>query len=76
MRAFIRGIGQTMVTLGLVVLLFVVYELWVTNIYAHAKQVKAHQTLARVWKENKDPLKGEDRAKLPAGKQVVPSMIV
>ena len=71
MRAFIRGIGQTMVTLGLVVLLFVVYELWVTNIYAHAKQVKAHNTLTRVWKEHKDPLKGEDRAKLPAGKQVV-----
>jgi sortase A len=70
-RAFIRGIGQTMVTLGLVVLLFVVYELWVTNIYAHAKQVKAHDTLTRVWKEHKDPLKGEDRAKLPAGKQVV-----
>ena len=44
-RAFVRGVGETMVTLGLVVLLFVVYELWVTNIYAHAKQVKAHDTL-------------------------------
>jgi sortase A len=70
-RAFVRGVGQTMVTLGLVVLLFVVYELWVTNIYAHAKQVKAKQTLTRVWKEHKDPLKGVDRAKLPAGKQVI-----
>jgi sortase A len=70
-RAFIRGIGQIMVTLGLVVLLFIVYELRVTNIYSHAKQVKAHNTLTKVWKENKDPLKGEDRAQLPAGKQVV-----
>jgi sortase A len=60
-----------MVTLGLVVLLFVVYELWVTNIYAHAKQVKAHKQLTQQWKAHKDPLKGVDRAKLPAGKQVV-----
>ena len=70
-RAFIRGVGQTMVTLGLVVLLFVVYELWVTNIYAHAKQVKAKDTLVRAWHDHKDPLKGVERAKLPAGKQVV-----
>ena len=70
-RAFVRGVGQTMVTLGLVVLLFVVYELWVTNIYAHAKQVKAHDTLVQAWKAHKDPLKGEERAKLPAGKQIV-----
>jgi sortase A len=70
-RAFIRGVGQTMVTLGLVVLLFVVYELWVTNIYAHAKQVKAKDTLVQAWHDHKDPLKGVERAKLPAGKQVV-----
>lgn len=70
-RAFIRGVGQTLVTLGLVVLLFVVYELRVTNVYAHAKQVKARDNLTRVWKEHQDPLRGEDRAHLPAGKQVV-----
>ena len=70
-RAFVRGVGQTMVTLGLVVLLFVVYELRVTNIYAHANQVKARDTLAQVWQKHQDPLKGEDRAQLPAGRQVV-----
>ena len=70
-RAFVRGVGQTMVTLGLVVLLFVVYELWVTNIYAHAKQVKVRDALTQQWKQHKDPLKGIDRAKLPAGRQVV-----
>jgi len=33
-RFVLRGVGQTLVTLGLVVLLFVVYEVWITNLWA------------------------------------------
>src|SRR3954454_11141014 len=33
-RFGLRGIGQTLITAGLVVLLFVVYEVWITNIFA------------------------------------------
>ena len=33
-RFVLRGIGQTLITAGLVVLLFVVYEVWITNIFA------------------------------------------
>ena len=33
-RFGLRGTGQTLITAGLVVLLFVAYELWVTNIFA------------------------------------------
>jgi len=33
-RFALRGLGQTLITLGLVVLLFVVYEVWITNIWA------------------------------------------
>ena len=33
-RFALRGVGQTLITAGLVVLLFVVYEVWITNIFA------------------------------------------
>ncbi|MDQ1717242.1 MAG: hypothetical protein QOE89_1195, partial [Pseudonocardiales bacterium] len=36
-RTFVRGVGQTLITLGLVLLLFVVYEVWVSNIFAHQR---------------------------------------
>jgi sortase A len=70
-RAAVRGIGQTLITLGLVLLLFVAYEVWVSNIYAHRSQAKVHSQLAQNWVAGNDPLKGEDRLNLPPGTQVV-----
>jgi sortase A len=61
-RFVLRGIGQTLITAGLVVLLFVVYEVWVTNIFAHEKQVKVHNALEKEWATGKNPL-----APLPNG---------
>ena len=46
-RLGLRGTGQTLITLGVVVLLFVVYELWVTNIFAQEKQHKVHSALEK-----------------------------
>ena len=40
-RLVLRGVGQLLVTAGLVILLFVVYEVWVTNIFADQKQATA-----------------------------------
>jgi sortase A len=37
-RWSLSGLGQTLITCGVIVLLFVVYEVWVTNIFADAKQ--------------------------------------
>jgi sortase A len=70
-RAGIRGLGQTLITLGLVLLLFVVYEVWVSNIFAHQRQDKVRQQLTQAWQKGQDPLHGEDRLNLPSGKQVV-----
>jgi sortase A len=70
-RAGIRGLGQTLITLGLVLLLFVVYEVWVSNIFAHQRQDKVRQQLTQAWQKGQDPLRGEDRLNLPSGKQVV-----
>ena len=55
-RLVLRGIGQTLITLGLVVLLFAVYEVWVTNFFAHRAQAKVYNALQDEWKNGKDPL--------------------
>jgi len=70
-RMLVRGLGQTLITLGVVLLLFVVYEVWVSNLYADRRQHQAQQKLATAWQHGQDPLHGEDRLNLPIGKQVV-----
>lgn len=70
-RAGIRGIGQTLVTLGLVVLLLVFYEVYVTNFTADARQRDVKTVYAQAVARHQDPLRGQDRATLSAGKQVI-----
>jgi sortase (surface protein transpeptidase) len=48
-RTIARGIGQTLITAGLVVLLFVVYEVYVTDLFGHEKQAKATAALDQEW---------------------------
>jgi sortase A len=55
-RFVLRGIGQTLITCGLVVLLFVVYEVYVTNIFAHQAQSKVHTALEKEWAQGQNPL--------------------
>ena len=71
-RLVLRGIGQTLVTAGLVVLLFVVYEVWVTNLFAHAAQAKVHTALENEWATGQDPLSlpGGSQNGIPIGKGI------
>jgi sortase A len=71
LRAFSRGVGQTLITIGCVLLLYVVYEVWVSNIFADRKQHEVHSKLSTAWQAGQDPLHGEDKLALPTGKQVV-----
>jgi len=48
-RTVLRGVGQTLITLGVVVLLFVVYEVYVTDLFGHQKQAEATSAVDRVW---------------------------
>jgi sortase A len=48
-RWFLSGVGQLMITLGVVLLLFCVYELWVTNLYTGQQQKQLDQTLEKSW---------------------------
>src|SRR4051795_4296901 len=70
-RFVLRGIGQTLITLGLVVLLFVVYEVWITNIFAAREQSKVASALKQEWKNQAGdpllPLPGEGDPTIPLG---------
>jgi len=48
-RTVLRGIGQTLITLGVVVLLFVVYEVYVTDLFGAQKQAEATSAIDQVW---------------------------
>jgi sortase A len=49
LRTVIRGIGQALITLGVVVLLFVVYEVYVTDLFGERKQAAATSALDAQW---------------------------
>jgi len=68
-RFVLRGIGQTFITAGMVILLFVGYEVYVTNIFAHRQQVKVHNALEKKWAQGKDPLPlpSSGNASIPIG---------
>jgi sortase (surface protein transpeptidase) len=52
----VRTIGELLITGGLVVLLFVVYELYVTDLFSAGKQAQAGSTLDDQWtKEQRQP---------------------
>lgn len=48
-RTTVRGVGQLLITAGVVVLLFVVYELWITNIFGSHRQAEATEALDKLW---------------------------
>ena len=48
-RLALRGVGQTLITLGVVVLLFCVYELKVTNLYTAREQDALTEQLEEAW---------------------------
>ena len=48
-RTIARGVGQTLITLGVVLLLFVVYEVYVTDLFSAQKQNAATQKLDASW---------------------------
>lgn len=48
-RTVVRTLGEVLITLGMVVLLFVVYEVYITNIFAAQKQASATTSLNNEW---------------------------
>jgi sortase A len=48
-RMVVRGVGQTLITLGLVILLFVAYELWWTGLTTRRDQHRLLNALHQQW---------------------------
>jgi sortase A len=48
-RVFIRSVGELCITAGLILLLFVAYELWGTGAYTQKQQNKLGDELTRSW---------------------------
>jgi sortase A len=51
-RTFIRGVGQLLITFGVVILLFVAYELWGTSYYTHQQQNALRNDIAKDWAQD------------------------
>jgi sortase (surface protein transpeptidase) len=67
-RTVIRGVGEVLITLGLVVLLFVFYSVYVTDWFSAGKQRDATAQLDEQWRNPRGsldhPLEGDGIAKL------------
>jgi sortase A len=50
-RTALRGLGQTLITIGVVLLLFCVYEVWVTNLVTAQEQEELTEEIERLWAE-------------------------
>jgi sortase A len=61
-RTVVRNIGEVLVTAGLIVLLFVVYEVYITDLLSAGKQREATAALDDQWKQpGKDTVEGGER---------------
>jgi sortase (surface protein transpeptidase) len=59
-RTVVRTIGEVLITLGLVVLLFVVYEVYWTDLISAGKQRDATSVLDNEWKQKTDDPQRQD----------------
>ena len=50
-RTLLRGVGQTLITFGLIALLFVAYELWVTDLLAARQQEQLSEEIQQQWQD-------------------------
>jgi sortase A len=73
-RTAARGLGQLLITLGVIILLFVVYELWFTGFYTQQQQHDLSHSLQQQWQQPSAPdvsTLTPDRVKLGSGVAVL-----
>lgn len=70
-RTVVRGLGQTLITVGVVLLLFCAYELWVTNLVTAREQTRLADDLRSSWAEPVQRPSGETSAGASAGAPTV-----
>lgn len=58
-QTMVSGIGQTVLTAGVVLLLFVVYEMWFTDYLNSREQHRLNDEIHHRWERGDDPLVGD-----------------
>ncbi|HET7310275.1 MAG TPA: class E sortase [Mycobacteriales bacterium] len=66
-RTAARGVGQLLITLGIVILLFVVYELWGTSIYTRGQQHQLEDTIQHGWQTSAPDITQVNVKEVPLG---------
>ena len=69
-RLIARGLGQLLITVGLLILLFVTYELWGTGFYTQAQQHKLENTIQKQWTASGPDISTVSVDKVPLGSGV------
>lgn len=64
-RTLLRGVGQTLITLGVVVLLFCAYEVYFTNVYTEGQQSQLSDRIHETWAEPAPPPASAPQPALP-----------
>jgi len=72
-RTALRGLGQTLITCGVVLLLFCVYELRITGLETARDQDRLANALQRSWSQPPPASAAEPAAESPVPSQPVPS---
>jgi sortase A len=67
LRLVARTVGQLLITLGVVILLFVVYELWGTSFYTRAQQHHLEQAIERQWRSPAVDISKQSVTNVPIG---------
>jgi sortase A len=67
-RTAIRGVAQTFITLGVVLLLFAAYEVWFTGIVNGRTQDRLKDRLEQQWEDGEDPVVAAKRPTRPGAK--------
>jgi sortase A len=75
-RTLSRGIGQTLITFGLVALLVVVYQLWVTNLFTVQHQHHLVQQIEQQWRDQPPVVAPAPDAAAPAAPIQLPPIKV
>ena len=57
-RTVLSGLGQLLITLGVIIFLFVGYELWFTGIYTHQQQQSAQKKIEQTFAAANSPAPG------------------
>ncbi|MEO6880164.1 MAG: class E sortase [Mycobacteriaceae bacterium] len=72
-RTAVRSFGEVLITVGVVLLLFVVYEVYWTDVVSAGKQAAATDTLNQEWARGDNPLVGAPAAPSNPGTPVTPA---